>query len=226
MSEEMNTTGEVGSDKLETGSEMEEVKEPDSGLLGKVRELLGLAKGEKLDSEPNKAEENPGAGTDKPKKEDAKDEKQSEKQENVKYNQADFEAAIKKAREDVMAEQEEEKRRAKLTPEEQASEEQAQMKRQNEELTGKIQRMELEQKAAQALIEKKLPTGLSGFLDYTDEVKMNASLEKLGKMYQADLEAGINERLKGKTPKGLGGAANLTDGLISSEIAKRIRGGL
>ena len=55
---------------------------------------------------------------------------------------------------------------------------------------------------------------------------MAASLEKIGSMYQESLEAGIKERLKGQTPKGLGSAANLTDGMISAEIAKRIRGGL
>ena len=63
-------------------------------------------------------------------------------------------------------------------------------------------------------------------VDYTDEARMAASLEKIGAMYQEQLETGIKERLKGTTPKGLGGAASLTDGMISAEIQKRIRGGL
>mgnify|MGYP003284366548 FL=1 len=100
------------------------------------------------------------------------------------------------------------------------------MKKENAELTGKLKRMELEQKAAAKLAEKKLPVGLSEFLDYTDEARMAASLEKIGAMYQEQLETGIKERLKGTIPKGLGGAASLTDGMISAEIQKRIRGGL
>lgn len=98
------------------------------------------------------------------------------------------------------------------------------MKKENAELTGKLKRMELEQKAAAKLAEKKLPVGLSEFLDYTDEARMAASLEKIGAMYQEQLETGIKERLKGTTPKGLGRAASLTDGMISAEIQKRIRG--
>ena len=120
----------------------------------------------------------------------------------------------------------EEKRLEKLSPQEREAEEREAMKKENAELTGKLKRMELEQKAAAKLAEKKLPVGLSEFLDYTDEARMAASLEKIGAMYQEQLETGIKERLKGTTPKGLGGAASLTDGMISAEIQKRIRGGL
>ena len=53
---------------------------------------------------------------------------------------------------------------------------------------------------------------------------MAASLEKIGAMYQEQLETGIKERLKGTTPKGLGGAASLTDGMISAEIFRQRAG--
>ena len=117
-------------------------------------------------------------------------------------------------------------RQKKLSPQEREAEEREAIKKENAELTGKLKRMELEQKASAKLAEKKLPGGLSEFLDYTDEARMAASLEKIGAMYQEQLETGIKERLKGTTPKGLGGAASLTDGMISAEIQKRIRGGL
>ena len=139
---------------------------------------------------------------------------------------AEIEKAVKEAKEAEEARRAEEKRLEKLSPQEREAEEREAMKKENAELTGKLKRMELEQKAAAKLAEKKLPVGLSEFLDYTDEARMAASLEKIGAMYQEQLETGIKERLKGTTPKGLGGAASLTDGMISAEIQKRIRGGL
>lgn len=221
MAEETKATVETVGEATQT-QEATEAKETDGGLLAKIKELLGLGIDETKDPESSKATEKAVSASETK----AEDPKTAEKQENSKYSQEDLEAAVKKAQDELLAQQEEEKRKAKLTPEEKAAEEKAQMRAQNEELTGKLKRMELEQKAAKALAEKKLPAGLSEFLDYSDEAKMTASLEKLGKMYQADLEAGISERLKGSTPKGLGSAANLTDNLVSSEIAKRIRGGL
>lgn len=221
MAEETKATVETVSEATQT-QEAAAAKETDGGLLAKVKELLGLGKDETKDPESSKTTEK-AMSTSETK---ADDPKTSEKQDAGKYSQEDLKAAVKKAQDELLAQQEEKMRKAKLTPEEKAAEEKAQMKAQNEELAGKLKRMELEQKAAKALAEKKLPTGLSEFLDYSDENKMTASLEKLGKMYQADLEAGISERLKGSTPKGLGSAGNLTDNLVSSEIAKRIRGGL
>ena len=126
----------------------------------------------------------------------------------------------------MLNEQKEQKRREKLSPEERAEEDARAVRKQNDELTERIRRMELEQKAAGLLEEKKLPSAFAEFLDFTSEEKMTSSLEKLGKQYQADLEAGIQARLKGSTPKGLGSAANLTDGIISAEISRRIRGGM
>lgn len=215
MAEETKATVETVGEATQTQEAV--AKETDGGLLAKVKELLGLGKDETKDPESSKTTEKVVSASETK----ADDPKTAEKQEADKYSQEDLKAAVKKAQDELLAQQEEEKRKAKLTPEEKA-----QMKAQNEELTGKLKRMELEQKAAKALAEKKLPAGLSEFLDYSDEAKMTASLEKLGKMYQADLEAGISERLKGSTPKGLGSAGNLTDNLVSSEIAKRIRGGL
>ena len=64
--------------------------------------------------------------------------------------------------------------------------------------------MELEQKASAKLAEKKLPADCRNSLDYTDEARMAASLEKIGAMYQEQLETGIKERLKGTTPSWTG----------------------
>lgn len=227
MAEETKTTGtEVQQDPGAAGAD----PKAEGSLADKIRELLGFG--------PKKEEKQTDPET-KPLKEEKQAEQKADpegknqeetdpagKPPEKTYTQADLDAAVKAAREELEAQQAEEKRQAKLTPEQRAAEEQEAMKKQNAELSAKIKRMELEQKAAVKLAEKKLPAGLSGFLDYTDEEKMAASLDKIGALYQENLEAGIKERLKGKTPKGLGSAANLTDGMINAEIAKRIRGGV
>ncbi|MBS5284792.1 MAG: DUF4355 domain-containing protein [Clostridiales bacterium] len=193
----------------------------DSGILGKIREILGMGKEEKKEngaSEEKMTESQEGQ---------PQAENKGKKEEPVKsYTQADLDAAVKQAREQLLNEQKEQKRREKLSPEERAEEDARAVRKQNDELTEKIRRMELEQKAAGLLEEKKLPSAFAEFLDFTSEEKMTSSLEKLGKQYQADLEAGIQAKLKGSTPKGLGSAANLTDGIISAEISRRIRGGM
>lgn len=201
----------------------------EGGLVSQLKKLLGVGDTAKDGKEGKPSEEGtPPPGEKKPGTE-GNAEGKKEGTPGKTYTQADLDAevakAVQAAKDEIAAAQAEEKRLAKLTPEQRAAEEQEAMKKQNEELAAKIKRMELEQKAAAGLAEKKLPSGLAAFLDYTDEEKMTESLEKLGAMYQADLEAGIKERLKGSTPKGLGSAANLTDGIVNAEIAKRIRGG-
>lgn len=227
MAEETKTTvTETGQNPEASGAD----PKAEGGLADQIRRLLGLG--------PKKEEKSEGPETKPPKEEKQEEQKKDPegkkpegteptvKQAEKAYTQADLDAAVKAAKEELAAQQAEEKRLAKLTPEQRAAEEQEAVKKQNAELTAKIKRMELEQKAAVKLAEKKLPSGLADFLDYADEEKMASSLDKIGAMYQESLEAGIKERLKGQTPKGLGSAANLTDGMISAEIAKRIRGGL
>ena len=217
MEEEMKTNPGTGEEAGGAGT----AAGGDSGILGKIREILGMGKEEKKEN-----------GADEGKRAESQDgqpqtEHKGKKEEPAKsYTQADLDAAVKQAREQLLNEQKEQKRREKLSPEERAQEDARAVRKQNDELTEKIRRMELEQKAAGLLEEKKLPSAFADFLDFTSEETMASSLEKLGKQYQADLEAGIQARLKGSTPKGLGSAANLTDGIISAEISRRIRGGM
>ncbi len=214
----------------DTVLEQQGEKQEEGGLLDKIRSLLGGSqKKEEGPGVQTPAKDGKTAGETKEEGTDGKEasrEKQAEKTYTQAELAAEIEKAVKEAKEAEEARRAEEKRLEKLSPQEREAEEREAMKKENAELTGKLKRMELEQKAAAKLAEKKLPVGLSEFLDYTDEARMAASLEKIGAMYQEQLETGIKERLKGTTPKGLGGAASLTDGMISAEIQKRIRGGL
>ena len=212
----------------ETVLEQQGEKQGEGGLLDKIRSLLGGSqKKEESPGTQTPAKDGKTAGETKEEGTDGKaasHEKQAEKTYTQAELAAEIEKAVKEAKEAEEARRAEEKRLEKLSPQEREAEEREAIKKENAELTGKLKRME--QKASAKLAEKKLPGGLSEFLDYTDEARMAASLEKIGAMYQEQLETGIKERLKGTTPKGLGGAASLTDGMISAEIQKRIRGGL
>lgn len=221
MAEETKTTVEaIG--EVQTGQESSQKQE---SILDKIRGLVGGGKKEETESTSLTGGSDPSTK----KTEEKKDPETGSGTEKT-YTQADLDAAIQaavaEAAEKAKAQKEEQERLAKLTPEQRAEEEHEAVKKQNAELTDKLRRMELEQKAAAKLKENNLPSGLADFLDYTDETKMAASLEKIGKMYKEQLEAGIRDHLKGETPKGLGSAANLTDGMIGAEITKRIRGGM
>lgn len=224
----MAEEGKATVEGIAEGAIGQETTQKPEGILEKIRGLVGVGKKEETDS---KVPENQEGQKDQKDQEDQKNQEAQEKKPETgkkekTYTQEELDAAIQAAKEAVAAQQKEQERLSKLTPQQREAEEQEAMKKQNAELTEKLKRIELEQKAAAMLSEKKLPAGLADFLDYADEAKMSASLEKIGAMYQEQLENGIKERLKGATPKGLGSAANLTDGMISTEIAKRIRGGL
>ena len=54
---------------------------------------------------------------------------------------------------------------------------------------------------------------------------MEKSLERVQEVFKASLEAAVKERLRGKTPEGLGGAAT-AENALKDQIAQNIRGGL
>ncbi|MBE1554798.1 DUF4355 domain-containing protein [Sporosarcina limicola] len=71
---------------------------------------------------------------------------------------------------------------------------------------GNITRRELRATALESLAEKGLPKQLADILVFTDAESTNASLDAVEKAFRESVEAGVNERLKGKPPKdGTGG---------------------
>ena len=136
----------------DTVLEQQGEKQEEGGLLDKIRSLLGGSQ---------KKEEGPGVQTPAKdgktageKKEEGTDGKEAsrEKQAEKTYTQAELaaeiEKAVKEAKEAEEARRAEEKRLEKLSPQEREAEEREAMKKENAELTGKLKRMELEQKAA------------------------------------------------------------------------------
>lgn len=137
------------------------------------------------------------------------------------FTQADIDAAVAAAQQGW----DKERQREKLSPEERTKAERDEATQKVAGLEQKLLAFELKTAAVASLTKDGFPVGLADMLDYTDKAGMEKSLAALTKMYKDNLAEGIQQRLRGKTPEGLGGAAG-TENMIKDQIAKNIRGGI
>ena len=141
------------------------------------------------------------------------------------YTEADLQAEIEKAKAAWTAEQQEQARLAKLTPEERAKAEADAKDQKLADLEAKLLQRDLKDAALAKLEKEGFPVGLADLLTYTDQESMEKSLERVQEVFKTSLEAAVKERLRGKTPEGLGGAAT-AENALKDQIAQNIRGGL
>lgn len=141
------------------------------------------------------------------------------------YTQADLQAEIENAKAAWTTEQQEQARRAKLSPEERAKAESDAKDQKLADLEAKLLQRDLKDAALAKLEKEGFPVGLADLLTYTDQESMEKSLERVQEVFKASLEAAVKERLRGKTPEGLGGAAT-AENALRDQIAQNIRGGL
>ena len=139
------------------------------------------------------------------------------------YTQADLDAAVEKAKKEWETKTAEEKRLAGLSPEEKEKEEQKQKDAQIADLQAQILKSQLRQEAVSSLEKDGFPSNLADLLDYSSKENMEASLKNVTGMFKGSLEAGLKQRLKGRTPEGLG-AAGAAENMLRDQIAKNIRG--
>ncbi len=139
------------------------------------------------------------------------------------FTQADIDAAVKSAEEKWRNEAAEAERLKKLSPEERAEEDAKKKDAELTELRAKVLETDLRKKAEGVLLKEKLPNGLLDLLDYTSEEKMTKGLDSLIPIYREAIEAGVKEKLRGKTPEGLGNAGG-GENLLRAQIAKNVRG--
>lgn len=141
------------------------------------------------------------------------------------YTTEEMTAAIEAAKAQWMAEQAESERVKKLSPEELVREEQQKKDVELEKLRAQLLERDLKASAVAALDTDKLPVGLADLLNYSSKEKMEESLKQTVGLFKESLNSALHERLKGKTPEGLGGAAS-AENMIKDQIAKNIRGGM
>lgn len=92
-------------------------------------------------------------------------------------------------------------RLAQMTAEQKAQHEQEKREKTIADREAQITRRELRATALETLAEKSLPKDLADILDYGDAEKCNASLASVEKAFRTAVQAGVDERLRGKTPK-------------------------
>ncbi|NWL87560.1 phage capsid protein [Paenibacillus sp. 79R4] len=100
---------------------------------------------------------------------------------------------------------------AKMNADQKAQYEQEQRESTLKQRETDITRRELRATALETLAEKGLPKGLVEILDYTDADKTNASIAAVETAFREAVENGINERLRGETPRSGAGATGVTD---------------
>ena len=180
----------------------------DSLFGGKEEPAPGSGEGTKKDGDPAPKE---GEGT------------KQEPQGGKSYSEADVEAKIAEAKAAWEAEQQEKQRLAKLSPEERAKAE-----GEAQELTKlrtELLQRDLKDAAVKKLTDEGFPVGLADLLTYTDKESMEKSLQQTQEVFKSALEAAVKERLRGKTPEGLGGGAK-AENTVKDQIAQGIRGGM
>lgn len=135
------------------------------------------------------------------------------------------EAQLEAAKAQWAAQQQEEARLSKLPPEERAKAEADAQKKEVEDLRAQLLQRDLKDAALKQLEKDGFPAGLAELLTYTDKESMEKSMAHAQEVFKSCLEAAVKERLRGKTPEGLGGAAS-AENAIKDQIAQNIRGGL
>lgn len=148
-----------------------------------------------------------------------------QKSEGATYTEADLQAKLEEAKATWQAEQEENARLEKLSPEERAKAEDAAKDKQLKDLQAQLLQRDLKESAVATLQKDGFPVSLADLLTYTDKDAMEKSMASVTETFKASLEAAVKDRLRGKTPEGLGGAAN-AENSMKDMIAQNIRGGL
>lgn len=141
------------------------------------------------------------------------------------YSEADVEAKIAEAKAAWEAEQQEKQRLAKLSPEERAKAEGEAKEQELTKLRMELLQRDLKDAAVKRLTDEGFPVGLADLLTYTDKESMEKSLRQTQEVFKSALEAAVKERLRGKTPEGLGGGAK-AENAMKDQIAQSIRGGM
>ena len=182
----------------------------DSLFGGKEEPAPGSGEGTKKDGDPAPKEDE---GT------------QPEAKDGKSYSEAELTAKIAEAKAAWEAEQAEQQRLAKLSPEERAKAEGEAKEQELTKLRAELLQRDLKDAALKKLTDEGFPVGLADLLTYTDQEGMEKSLKHTQEVFKGALEVAVKERLRGKTPEGLGGGAK-AENAVKDQIAQGIRGGM
>lgn len=125
------------------------------------------------------------------------------------YTPEELESLLTEKKKEWQAEQEaQEQERLRTLPEtERIKQEQLSKDAKIASLDAELSRRDLQAEAIAKLETSGFPVGLADLLIYTDQESMEKSLDRVQEVFKASLEAAVKDRLRGRTPEGLGGAA-------------------
>ena len=121
----------------------------------------------------------------------------------LKTNQAKWQAEYDKR---VKEERQEAEKLAKMSEEERRKAEDLKREQSLTERERALNRKEMELAATKILDEKKLPIRFATLLLGNDADETHANIEEFEKTWREVVESAVGDRLKGTTPKGVGGA--------------------
>ena len=139
------------------------------------------------------------------------------------FTQSDIDAAVEAAQQKWKDDAAEAERVKNLSPEETAAEEEKKKDTEIETLRAQLLQKELKESAVKSLEKEGFPVGLAEMLNYSSKENMESGLKQTQEIFKESLSAAVKERLKGKTPEGLGNATS-AENLLRDQIAKNIRG--
>ncbi len=140
------------------------------------------------------------------------------------FSEDDLAKALEAEKAKWQEEQKEKERIAKLSPEEREKAEKENSEKRIADLEKRLLQNDLRQQAVTELSKDGFPVGLAELVSYSSKEDMTASLEKTKEIFKTCLSEAVNQKLRGKTPLGLGGAAQ-AENAFKDQIAKNIRGG-
>lgn len=157
------------------------------------------------------------------------DEKADEKEtiglNNKAFTEDDFKTALEAEKQKWETKLAEKERLDKLSPAEREKSEKENKDNEIATLRAQLEGRKLKDEAISALEKEGFPIGLADVLNYSNGEAMKASLEKTKEVFKNSLSEAVKQKLRGKTPAGLGGAAS-AENELQDQIAKNIRGGL
>lgn len=141
------------------------------------------------------------------------------------YTEQELNGVLEAKRQEWQAELERQQQLSQMTPEQRAAQEQADKDSKISTLEAQLLQRDLKETAVGALENDGFPVSLAGLLDYSSKESMEKGLAVLTDTFKTCLTEAVNQKLRGKTPAGLGGAAS-QENALASQIAHNIRGGL
>lgn len=189
--------------------------------MGFIEKFVGLMNGQQ---EQESAAQIPGAPTEQVSElgaPNANQEGAETEQQPKAYTPEELENLLTEKKQEWLAEQQtlERERLQRLPADAQQMQEQLSKEKEIADLKSQLLQRDLKQDAVNKLSAESLPINLADLLDYTSKESMEKSLDDVKETFKSCLATTVKERLRGKTPAGVG-VAEGRDNFIQDPFAQ------